>query len=239
MIEVAPLDITRMLAVNEQGIPFAPNIRQIQDKDVRELYIRDKTPTKSRYIQEVGVIYYVADPKSPPNQMGYSRPETLVVAKSNYGLDANWEPDELINRIIDKYKKGWTPAEEALNSASRALHNANLAANFISEQLSIKMHGGLKDEDTLVVIDYINKLSTIINLLPNQLKTLNEAKQAVMLDNQQRKARGGKTITTSMLATDAADIEAQAEAERARLGLTQTNTRSPFTGEVQTYELTK
>ena len=46
MIEVAPLDITRMLAVNEQGIPFAPNIRQIQDKDVRELYIRDKTPTK-------------------------------------------------------------------------------------------------------------------------------------------------------------------------------------------------
>ena len=70
MIEVAPLDITRMLAVNEQGIPFAPNIRQIQDKDVRELYIRDKTPTKSKYIQEVGVIYYVADPKSPPNQMG-------------------------------------------------------------------------------------------------------------------------------------------------------------------------
>lgn len=145
MIEVAPLDITRMLAVNEQGIPFAPNIHQIQDKDVRELYIRDKTPTKSRYIQEVGVIYYVADPKSPPNQMGYSRPEALVVAKSNYGLDANWEPDELINRIIDEYKKGWTPAEEALNSASRALHNANLAANFISEQLSIKMHGGLKD----------------------------------------------------------------------------------------------
>lgn len=46
MIEVAPLDITRMLAVNEQGIPFAPNIRQIQDKDVRELYVRDKTPTK-------------------------------------------------------------------------------------------------------------------------------------------------------------------------------------------------
>jgi hypothetical protein len=239
MIEVAPLDITRMLAVNEQGIPFAPNIRQIQDKDVRELYIRDKTPTKSRYIQEVGVIYYVADPKSPPNQMGYSRPEALVVAKSNYGLDANWEPDELINRIIDEYKKGWTPAEEALNSASHALHNANLAANFISEQLSIKMHGGLKDEDTLVVIDYINKLSTIINLLPNQLKTLNEAKQAVMLDNQQRKARGGKTITTSMLATDAADIEAQAEAERAKLGLAQTNTRSSFTGEVQTYELTK
>ena len=26
MIEVAPLDITRMLAVNEQGIHFAPNI---------------------------------------------------------------------------------------------------------------------------------------------------------------------------------------------------------------------
>lgn len=42
MIEVAPLDITRMLAVNEQGIPFAPNIRQIQDKDVRELYVRIK-----------------------------------------------------------------------------------------------------------------------------------------------------------------------------------------------------
>lgn len=238
MLEVAPLDITGMLAVNDQGIPFAPNLYQIQNKDVKELYVRDITPNKTRYMQEVGVIYYLADPKSPANQMGYSRPEALIVAKQNYGIDANWEPDELVLRIVDEYKKGWTPAEETFNSAARALHNANLAANFISEQLSVKMSSGLQSDDTLVVIDYINKLSAIINLLPNQLKTINEAKQALLLDNQQRKARGGKVITTSMLSSDAAEIEAQAEAERIRLGLTKTGD-DPLRGKLQKFESTK
>lgn len=239
MIEVAPLDITKMLAVNDQGIPYAPNLYQIQNKDVRELYIRDTSSNKLRYIKEAGVIFYIADPKSPPNQMGYSYPEALAAAKANYGLDPNWECDDLILRIINEYKKGWSPAEESLNSVSRALHNANLAANFISEQLSIKINSGIQAEDTLVVIDYINKLTAIINLLPNQLKTINEAKQAVLLDNQQRKARGGKTITTSMLASDAADIETQAEAEKVRLGLTKPNTSLRGNNSFTNYQSTK
>lgn len=240
MIEVAPLDIVRMLAVNEQGIPYAPNLYQIQDKDVRELYVRDTTVEKYRYIKEVGVIYYLADPRSPVNQMGYSRAESLVIAKSNYGIDADWQPDALVERLITRYKEDVNGvAYVALNTAAKALHNSSLAANFISEQLNEKMQSGLLPEDTLVVIEYINKLNTIINLLPNQMKTLNEAKQSVLLDNQQKKARGGKVITTSMLATDAKDIEAQAQAERARLGLNKQED-TPLRGRVQmNYESTK
>lgn len=241
MIKVAPLDITRMLAVDSTGMAYAPNLYQIQDKDVRELYVRDTTVEKYRYIKEVGVIYYIADPRSPVNQMGYSNAEALIIAKSNYGLAADWKPDALVERLITRYREDTNGvAYVALNTAAKALHNSSLAANFISEQLNIKMQSGLMPEDTLVVIEYINKLNTIINLLPNQMKTLNEAKQSVLLDNEQKKARGGKTITTSMLATDAKDIEAQAEAERARLGLNKKDANSPLRGKFQmNYETTK
>ena len=98
--KIAPLDLTGMISVDEQGYPFAPNVYQIQDKDVRELYLRDTSEDKLRYLKEAGVIFYLADPKSPPNQMGYSRPEALASARANYALPNDWQPDALILRLV-------------------------------------------------------------------------------------------------------------------------------------------
>ena len=80
-IKVADIELTDLFTIDENGIPQAPNIYQIQNKDVRELWERDKGSIgdingteKLRYKKEAGVIYYLGDPKSPANQMGYSRP---------------------------------------------------------------------------------------------------------------------------------------------------------------------
>ena len=220
MIETSPIDLTGMISINEQGYPYAPNVYQIQDKDVRELYLRDNTTDKMRYIQEAGVIYYIADPKSAPNQMGYSNTEALAAARANYGLPSNWQPDKLILRIIDKYhaeKMG--VAGEALETLLRAVHNASRAANILSEKLTEKLNGGLQSEDTLSVIDLINKLNGIINLIPDQIKTLGEAKQAATLEMEQKKARGGKVVTSSMSAKDAMELELQIESQKRELGI--------------------
>ena len=219
--KISPLDLSGMISVNEQGYPYAPNVYQIQDKDVRELYLRDNSEDKLRYIKEAGVIFYVADPKSPPNQMGYSRSEALASAKTNYGLPADWNPDALILRLIDRYHEDkMGVAGEALESILRAVHNSSRAANIISEQLTNKLNSGLQAEDALPVIDLVTKLNGITNIIPNQIKAL-----------------GGKVVTMSMSAKDASDLEAQVEAQKRELGLvSDTIVNAPLWGK---YESTK
>ena len=236
--KISPLDLSGMISVNEQGYPYAPNVYQIQDKDVRELYLRDNSKDKLRYIKEAGVIFYVADPKSPPNHMGYSRSVSLASANTNYGLPADWNPDALILRLIDRYHEDkMGVAGEALESILRAVHNSSRAANIISEQLTNKLNSGLQAEDALPVIDLVTKLNGIINIIPNQIKALGEAKQAAALEIEQKKARGGKIVTMSMSAKDASDLEAQVEAQKRELGLvSDTIVNAPLRGK---YESTK
>lgn len=246
--ETAPLDLTGMISVNEQGIPYAPNLYQIQDREVRQLYYRNRAAdgiiNNTQYLKEAGVIFYLGDPKSPPNQMGLSRAEALAAARKNYDLPDTWEPDDLINSLISRYRKDKVGvAEEALISITKALHNASIAASIISEQLTSKIEAGLQAEDVLSYIDYMNKLNGIINLIPNQIKTLGEAKQAVLLSNEQKKARGGKIVTTSMSASDAASLEAQIALEEERLGLSNKRSTPNFSLRGKsikpTYESTK
>ena len=47
--------VDKLLTVDDTGMPKAPDIRQILDKDVQLLWLRDKTKDKSQYIKEVGV----------------------------------------------------------------------------------------------------------------------------------------------------------------------------------------
>ena len=60
---MARITLERILTIDSTGLPKAPSITQILDKDVKALWIRDKSPDKSMYIKEAGVIYYLADPK--------------------------------------------------------------------------------------------------------------------------------------------------------------------------------
>lgn len=241
MIKVADIDLTDLISYDERGYAYAPNIYQIQDKDVALLYQRDKGSPgdidgtlKLQYIKEAGVVYYLGDPKSPANQMGYSRVEAIKLAKSNYDLDAGWEPDDLILRLAKRYKEcKMGVAGEALEAALRALHNSTLACNLLNNILSERMLSGLTDEAS-AVISTVTELGKIINILPNQIKTVEDAKQNLLLEKQTKYARGKVKVTNSMDASNAKDIMQQAEAERKKLGLTNSKTVNP-----QTYELTK
>ena len=70
--------IDTLITIDEDGMPQPPTTRQMIDKDVRSLYNRDKTKDKSIYIAECIVIYYLGDPKSPANQSGLNKAESLI-----------------------------------------------------------------------------------------------------------------------------------------------------------------
>ena len=47
------LRVDKLLTIDETGMPQAPDIKQLLDKDVQLLWLRDKTKDKSQYIKEV------------------------------------------------------------------------------------------------------------------------------------------------------------------------------------------
>ena len=50
------LSIDSLILIDDNGMPVAPTIRQLVDKDVRELYTRDKSKDKHNYLAKISII---------------------------------------------------------------------------------------------------------------------------------------------------------------------------------------
>ena len=193
------ITIDSLLVINNDGIPVAPTIRQLIDKDIRELYTRDKTKDKSRYIAECIVIYYLGDPKSAVNQAGLSLKEGLSQACDDAGLPRDYVPDELVIKLIDRYKEeNLTEAGKLINNIISVIHNMNIMISNINELINDKLQ-------TSLTIDDINSYTSLIDTvkkqaidLPNIVSKLREAKERLVNEEEESLARGGSSILNSM-----------------------------------------
>lgn len=197
------IQIDRLLTIDDTGMPKAPNIKQLLDKDVKALYLEDNTPDKSMYIKQVGVIYYLADPKGPCMQEGLSRQEALKRAIENFDLPVNYRPSLLVEKLIKRYHdERIGVVGTAVESLQKAIHNVTLAGNILNELLNNKLSSGLSDEDATSVIDIMDRLNKKITDLPNLIKSLNEAQQQLQLEEETIRVRGGNNAESSMIEED-------------------------------------
>ena len=193
-----------MILIDDNGFPKPPTIRQLIDRDIKELYTRDKHKNKDRYIQECIVIYYLGDPKSPAKQSGLSDAEALKEAIAQAGLPANYIPDALVLKIIKKYyNQNITEAGKVVENIIKGIHNINLAIEAINSILNDKLSHRESItldsvNDILNLIDSVNKKATE---LPNILKKLQDAKENLMYEKETEFARGGGQVLSSMDAT--------------------------------------
>lgn len=200
---MARLEIDRLISIDNTGMPIAPNIKQLLDKDIKELYARDNTPDKSMYIKEVGVIYYLADPKGPCIQEGLSRSEALKRAIEQFDLPISYKPDLLVEKLIARYHDQRVgTAGIAVESLQKTIHNITLASNTLNEILTEKLNAGLEVEESAIIIDIMDKISKRIQDIPNLIKALNEAEQQLLYEEEVIKARGGNKILSSMTEED-------------------------------------
>lgn len=198
-----PLMIDNLLTIDKTGMPVAPNIKQLLDKDVRLLFIRDGSKDKSMFIKEVGVIYYLADPKGPCLSQGLSRSESLQRARENFDLPNNYVPDVLVEKLIKRYhNQRCGIAGEAVESLQKAIRNITVSSNIINEQLNDKLQSGLSAEDAGIFIDYMDKINKRITDLPNLITALKKAEEEAAYEEETRTARGGVKITSSMIDED-------------------------------------
>lgn len=193
------ITIEKLITVDESGMPKAPSVRQLLDKDVLALYSRDNTPDKRKYIAECGVIYYLGDPKSPPKQKGLSDEECLKEAIDNFNLDKTYTPDALVVKLIRKYyEQNITKAGVTIENLQKALHLTDLACNKIVDMLNKKLRSELADADITTVLAQIDGLNKRIEDIPKLSKALTLAYENLRDEEETQTARGGITILSSM-----------------------------------------
>ena len=191
--------IEKLLTIDDTGMPKAPSIRQLQDKDVALLWQRDTSKDKHKYIAEAGVIYYLGDPKSPAKQQGLSDADSLKMAIDNFNLPSSYTPDSLVKKLIDKYYvNNITEAGVALEALQKSIHLVSLAAVRINEQLNKKLSTTLVDEDISPILVMMDAVSKRITEIPALTKALGTAYENLRNEEEEQIARGGKTILSSM-----------------------------------------
>lgn len=195
----AKITIDTLISIDDNGMPIAPNLRQLVDKDVRELYTRDKSTDKKRYVQECIVIYYLGDPKSPARQSGLSDVECLRMAIEQADLKKDYIPDVLVLRLIKRYyEQNIGEAGIVVENIIKTLHNTNLAVTAMNRILNEKLNTGLNESDLPNVLGMMANVSKIAGDLPSIFKKLEEAKQNLMYEIETETARGGGAVTSSM-----------------------------------------
>ena len=197
------LIIDSLIELDDTGMPKAPTIRQLIDRDVKELWRRDSNPDKRKYIAECIIIYYLGDPKSPARQAGLSEPEALKMAIEQAGLKPDYIPDALVVNLIKKYyKQNITEAGKVVENITQGIHNINLSISAINNILNEKLNSQITLDDLpniLAMVDNVNKKASEI---PSILKKLEEAKQNLMYEKETQMTRGGKTLLSSMDSED-------------------------------------
>lgn len=193
------LIIDELISIDDTGMPVPPNTRQLIDRDVRELYSRDKTKDKSQYIKECIVIYYLGDPKSPAKQNGLSDVEALKMAIEQADLDKDYIPDALVIRLIKRYyEQNIGEAGRVVENILKGLHNINLSINVINNLLNEKLNTNMTLEDTSTILTLIDNVNKKAGELPGIIKKLEEAKENLMYEKETEVARGGGIVSSSM-----------------------------------------
>jgi hypothetical protein len=196
---MANIHITKLLTVDNTGMPQAPSIQQIQDKDVMLLYTRDKSDFKSQYIKEAGVIYYLGDPQSPAHQQGLSEKEALKLAIENYNLPKDYVPDVIVQRLIDKYwHQNITEAGLAVETLRKSIHLISMAAIKINERLNTRLTGALADDDIRPILDLMNDVNKKSMEIPALVSALKSAYDNLKDEQENIIGRGNVSITSSM-----------------------------------------
>ena len=194
------LDLDWMLTIDETGMPQAPTIKQLLDKDVALLWTRDKTPDKIQYIKEVGVIYYLGDPKGPCLQEGLSEKESLKRAIENFDLPKDYQPDILVWKLIKRYyTQRVGAAMENVIVLKKGLHNNTLAASKLNELLNEQLNEGASLETAGTIIQLMDSLNKKVSDIPALLKALQQAEENLLFEQEQTSGRGGEVVLSSMV----------------------------------------
>ena len=193
------LDITQLITIDDNGMPVPPNTAQLLDRDIRQLYSRDKDTNKQGYIKDCIVIYYLGDPKSPARQAGLSDAEALKMAIEQADLPKNYIPDTLVIRLIKRYyDENIGEAGRTVENILKGIHNVNLMISKVNDLLNEKLNTTTDLAGVKEAIGLLDDVNDAAGKIPGMIKKLEEAKQNLLYEKETELSRGGVIVSSSM-----------------------------------------
>lgn len=170
----------KLLKYEGYNLTFEPEILTL--KVFKKLFTRDKTKDKSKFLQELGYIYFMLDPRSDYMYITDEdeRSKAIIIGE---GLSDTWKVDSILQDAMDYYKS-FRPTSALL------LEDTRVAVDKLREALrSINI---TETDDKGRPIYTLNTIVATIKQVPSLVKDLDDAERAISKEIVQNdKIRGG------------------------------------------------
>lgn len=157
----------KLLKYEGYNLTFEPEILTL--KVFKKLFIRDKTKDKSKFLQELGYIYFMLDPRSDYMYITDEdeRSKAIIIGE---GLSDTWKVDSILQDAMDYYKS-FRPTSALL------LEDTRVAVDKLREALrSINI---TETDDKGRPIYTLNTIVATIKQVPSLVKDLDDAERAI------------------------------------------------------------
>ena len=169
----------KLLKYENYTITFEPELLTL--KVFKDLHKRDKSKEKSRFIQELGYIYFMLDPRSDYQYITDSEERHNEIVKGE-DLPTTFKVDEVLQKAMDYYKS-FKPTSALL------LEDTRVAVDKLRQQLrNINLN---EKDDKGKPIYTLNVVVNTIKQVPSLVKDLDEAERTLAKEIVQNdKVRG-------------------------------------------------
>ena len=157
----------KLLKYEGYNLTFEPEIVTL--KVFKKLFTRDKTKDKSKFLQELGYIYFMLDPRSDYMYITDEdeRSKAIIIGE---GLSDTWKVDSILQDAMDYYKS-FRPTSALL------LEDTRVAVDKLREALrSINI---TETDDKGRPIYTLNTIVATIKQVPSLVKDLDDAERAI------------------------------------------------------------
>lgn len=152
-------------------------------KPIRQLFNADRSKNKEKFMQQLSVIYFMADPRSSYNYIT-DLDERLALIKEQEGLDKSFKIDSKIEEAIEWYKK------HTLTTGTLLLEDARAAVDKVRQFL--KEVDLTKEDSKGKPVYTVNTITSALRQVPQLAKDLQEAEKTVAKEVEEvGRARGG------------------------------------------------
>lgn len=152
-------------------------------KPLRQLFNADKSKNKEKFMQQLSVVYFMADPRSSYNYIT-DLDDRLEMIKEQEGLDKNFKIDNNLSEAIECYKK------HTMTTSTLLLEDARTAVDKVRQFLR---EVNLDEVDDKGKPKYtINSITSALKQIPQLAKDLQETEKTVTREIEEvGRARGG------------------------------------------------
>ena len=157
----------KLLKYEGYNLTFEPEILTL--RVFKRLFMRDKTKDKSRFLQELGYIYFMLDPRSDYMYITDNEERSKAIIEGE-GLPDTWKVDSSLQDAMDYYKS-FRPTSALL------LEDTRIAVDKLREALRSINLTDVDDKGRPIYT--LNTIVSTIKQVPSLVKDLDDAERAI------------------------------------------------------------